>query len=111
LRKKTSLATLLYKTSKDAKKLICSKMDYIRMEIVPLLRKGRENIARLKVYLPIYSCIFSTRSRIAYFVKFVFIFAQVVDFIDKKNLTQVLEIIIPFCKLIACRLASIESER
>ncbi|KAK2418301.1 Regulator of Vps4 activity in the MVB pathway protein [Trifolium repens] len=58
-------------------------MDYIRMEIVPLLRKGRENIARLKV----------------------------VEFIDKKNLTQVLEIIIPFCKLIACRLASIESER
>jgi hypothetical protein len=54
LRKKTNLATLLYKTSEDAKKLICRKeceMDYIRMEIVPLLRNGRENIARLKVYI------------------------------------------------------------
>jgi hypothetical protein len=36
---------------------------------------------------------------------------QVVDFIDQKNLTQILEIVIPFCELIARRLASIESER
>jgi phage anti-repressor protein len=32
-----------------------------------------------------------------------------VDFIDQKNLTQVLEIVIPFSELIARRLASIES--
>jgi hypothetical protein len=75
LQKKTKLAALLYKTSKDAKKLIGKKesqMDLMRMKIVSLLHAGRENIARLKVYyiyLSIYSCIFSTRSRMAYFVK------------------------------------------
>ncbi|KAK2364240.1 Regulator of Vps4 activity in the MVB pathway protein [Trifolium repens] len=58
-------------------------MDLMRMKIVSLLHAGRENIARLKV----------------------------VDFIDQKILTQVLEIVIPFCELIARRLASIESER
>ncbi|KAK2418308.1 Regulator of Vps4 activity in the MVB pathway protein [Trifolium repens] len=56
-------------------------MYLMRMKIVSLLHAGRENIARLKV----------------------------VDFIDQKNLTQVLEIVIPFCELIARRLASIES--
>jgi hypothetical protein len=72
LQKKTKLAASLYKTSKDAKKLIGKKesqMDLMRMKIVSLLQAGRENIARLKVYLSIYCCIFSTRSRIAYFVK------------------------------------------
>jgi len=36
---------------------------------------------------------------------------QVVEFIDDKNLSWVLEIIIPFFKLIVRRLPSIESQR